>query len=160
MIISGLPELLANLKDLSEKQMEAATRKALRTGGVIVQAAITERAPVKVGSGGILPDGALKSDIVMRIKKDDNGILAAIVGPDKETRHVADWVEYGHREVQGGKSRKGRDGKYSGPGKHIGDVPEHPFIRPAWEATKQEVTDTVCTTLAAEIEKAASKGKK
>jgi HK97 gp10 family phage protein len=151
--VEGLEALQAKLTELSTKQAEKAIRKALRAGAEIEQAAIAERAPVKVGTGGILPDGALKNDIVIKMKKDDGGIYV-VVTPDKYTAYVAKWVEYGHRGVQGGKSRKNRKGGYSGPGVHTHDVPEHPFIRPAFEATKEEVAQAICTTLAEEIEKA------
>jgi HK97 gp10 family phage protein len=156
--IEGLAELQAKLDDLGTKAAERAIRNALRAGAAIEQAAITERAPIKVGSGGILPDGALKSDFTVTIKKDSNGGMAAIVGPGKYTAHVARWVEYGHRIVTGGYSKVLKSGKVRGPGKvHAESVPEHPFIRPAWEATRDEVTQTVAKTLVAEVEKAASK---
>ncbi|WP_433963664.1 HK97 gp10 family phage protein [Tunturiibacter gelidiferens] len=45
--IKGISELQAKLNDLGTKAAERATRKALRAGAQIVQAAITERAPVK-----------------------------------------------------------------------------------------------------------------
>jgi HK97 gp10 family phage protein len=157
--VEGLTELQKSLEDLGTKKAQAAIRKALKAGAAIEQAAIIERAPVKVGSGGILPDGALKNDIVVKMTKDAQGNPMAVVTPDKYTAHVARWVEYGHREVQGGASRKQRDGSYKGPGKHTGDVPEHPFIRPAFEATQQQVSDVMTETLITEIEKAAaSKG--
>jgi len=155
--ISGLDELQAQLDDLGTKAAERCIRKALRAGAAIEQAAIVERAPVKVGDGGILPENALRNDIVVKVKREDDDSLSAVVGPDKFTAHVARWVEYGHRQVNGGYSRKTKSGKYRGPGKQIGDVPEHPFLRPAWEATQTEVTDTICTTLAAEIEQAAKR---
>ncbi len=155
--IEGLAELQEKLNDLGTKAADADVRKALRAGAAIEQAAIVERAPVKVGNGGILPEGALKNDIVVKIKRTDDGGMTATVGPDKLTAHVARWVEYGHRIVRGGYSRVLKSGKTRGPGKQIGEVPEHPFIRPAWEATRQEVTDTIVSTLASEIEKAAAK---
>jgi HK97 gp10 family phage protein len=160
--VVGLSELLEKLQDLGDKQAKAAMRKALRAGAQVEQAAIIERAPVKVGEGGILPEGALKNDIVIKFHTDDDGSMTAAVGPDKLTARVATWVEYGHRRVTGGYSRLDKKtGKTRGPGKAAeDDVPEHPFIRPAWESTEQEVTDTICSTLVSEIEKAAArKGK-
>ncbi|WP_213805758.1 HK97-gp10 family putative phage morphogenesis protein [Granulicella sp. dw_53] len=156
--IEGLSELQTKLNDLGTKAAERAIRKALRAGAEIEQAAISERAPVKVGTGGLLPNGALKNDIVVRMKRDDQGSLVAIVTPDKYTAHVARWVEYGHRMVTGGYSRLLPDGRTRGPGKAADeDVPEHPFIRPAFEATEQEVAAVMTTTLIEEIEKEASR---
>jgi HK97 gp10 family phage protein len=158
--IEGLSDLQAKLDDLSTKATERAIRAALKAGAAIEQAAITERAPVKVDTGGTLPEGALKSDIVVKMTRDDQGTILAVVGPGKLTTHVARWVEYGHRQVRGGYSRKLADGSTRGPGSQTGEVPEHPFIRPAYEATRQEVADAICTTLATEIEKAsAGKGR-
>jgi HK97 gp10 family phage protein len=155
--IQGLAELQAKLTDMSTRQADTAMRTALKAGAVIEQAAITERAPIKDGTGGILPDGALKNDIVIKIRRDDHGGMSATVGPDKYTAHVARWVEYGHRLVRGGVSRLLANGKARGPGSQTGEVAENPFIRPAWEASRQAVTTAITTTLAAEIEAAAAR---
>jgi HK97 gp10 family phage protein len=158
--ITGLAELQAKLDDMATKQADRCIRTALKAGAVIEQAAITERAPEKDSTGGILPDGALRSDIIIRLKKDAQGAYAAIVGPGKLTSHVARWVEYGHRLVRGGRSRLFKTGKTRGPGSQVGEVAAHPFIRVAWEASRAEVTQTIITTLGQEIEKAAArKGK-
>jgi len=165
MEVAGLAELMAKLDDLSVKGAERASRKAVRAGAVIVQAAIAERAPVKGlppldSHGGSLPEGALQNDIVVKVRRQKDGIITATVGPDTLTSHVARWVEYGHRRVTGGYSRLDKTtGTTRGPGKQVGDVAEHPFIRPAWEAVAQEVTDVVKSTLATEIENEARKGK-
>jgi HK97 gp10 family phage protein len=143
--VQGLSELQAKLDALTQKQADRCIRAALKAGAVIEQAAIAERAPVKDGTGGSLPVGALKLDIIVHLAKDAQGAYSAIIGPGKLTKHVARWVEYGHRIVRGAKLRKG--------GKHTGDVPAHPFIRPAYEATRQAVTTAICTTLATELEK-------
>ncbi len=90
-----LSELQAKLSDLGDKAADRAIRAALRAGAEIEQVAISERAPIKDRTGGTLPDGALKNDIVIRIKKDQFGGLSATIGPDKLTKHVAGWVEYG-----------------------------------------------------------------
>lgn len=146
------------LDDLTTKAADQCIRKALRAGAEIEKAAIVERAPVKDSTGGMLPDGALKSDIVIKFKRDDNGTQYAVVGPDKLTAHVARWVEYGHRMVTGGRSKLIKSGKNAGktvgPGKEVGMVEEHSFIRKAYEATREAVADAIATTLATEVEKA------
>jgi HK97 gp10 family phage protein len=157
--IEGLSDLQAKLDDLGTKAAERAIRAALKAGAAIEQAAIIERAPIKDGTGGMLPEGALKSDIVIKMSRDDQGTILAIVGPAKLTKFVARLVEYGHRNVRGGVSRLLRNGKSKGPGSHIGDVPAHPFIRPAYEATRQEVANAICTTLAEAVTKEAAKSK-
>lgn len=155
--ITGLTELKAKLAALSDKQGDACIRKALKAGAAIEQAAIEERAPVKDETGGQLPPGALKADISVRLTKSENGVMSAIVGPGKLTRHVANWVEYGHRLVRGGYSRLLANGKTRGPGTATGTVEAHPFIRTAYEETRDEVSRAIATTLAAEIEAASGK---
>jgi HK97 gp10 family phage protein len=158
--IEGLSDLQATLTDLSTKQADAAIRKALKAGAAIEQAALIEYAPVKVeGAGGAYPAGALKNDIVVKMTRDQQGNQIAVVGPDKLTRRLGTWVEYGHRQVTGGYSRKLANGKTRGPGKQIGDVPQHPWVRPAFESSQQAVADAMATTLATEIELAAQRNK-
>ncbi len=151
--VEGLSELQAKLDALTQKQADRCIRTALKAGAVIEQAAIVERAPIRDGTGGYLPPGALKSDIVIRFLKDTTGVISAKVGPAKLTAHVARWVEYGHRIVQGGRNRIVTD-KQRGNGVVTGEVPAHPFIRPAYEASRAEVISTICKTLATELEKA------
>lgn len=155
--IQGLSDVQKMLDNLTTKAADQCIRKALMAGAEIEQAAITERAPVKDTTGGRLPDGALKSDIVIKFKRDDNGTQYAVVGPDKLTKFVARLVEYGHRMVIGGRSRKLVNGKTRGPGKEVGMVEEHPFIRPAYESTRIEAANVIATTLADEVTKAAKK---
>lgn len=157
--VEGLSELQAKLDALTQKQADRCIRTALKAGAVFEQAAIVERAPVKDGTGGYLPPGALKSDIVIRFMKDVQGAISVKVGPAKLTAHVARWVEYGHRIVQGGRNRILTSGKQKGNGIVTGEVPAHPFIRPAYEASRRQVITTICETLATELEKASkSKG--
>lgn len=157
--VEGLSELQAKLDQLSTKQADTAIRNALKAGAEIERAAISERAPIKDTTGGILPDGALKNDIVVKIKRSQQGGLYAVVGPDSYTEFVAKMVEYGHRLVRGGRSRLLANGKTKGPGTQVGTVDAHPFIRPAFEATQQEVVDVMCQTLADEISLAAQRNK-
>jgi HK97 gp10 family phage protein len=159
--IEGLDALKATFQALATKGADRCVLKALQAGAVIEQAAITERAPVKDTTGGMLPDGALKSDIVItthRNKSRDTPYVT--VAPGKYTSHVALWVEYGHRLIRGGYSRLLKSGKTRGPGAQIGTVPAHPFIRPAYEASRQEVAAAIASTLVTEIQKSASKGGK
>jgi len=156
--ITGLAELKATFESLATKDADRAVLKALKAGAVIEQAAITAAAPVKDTTGGLLPDGALKSDITISTKRDSQGKPYIIVAPGKYTAHVARWVEYGHRLVRGGYSRVLKSGKTRGPGKEVGTVQAHPFIRPAYEESQNAVASAIATTLVEEIEKAAAKG--
>ena len=150
----------ATFDSLSTTAADACLLKALKAGALVEQAAITEAAPVKDTTGGMLPDGALKSDITVTTHQPKNRSAYVTVAPGKYTAHVARWVEYGHRLVRGGRSRMSANGKTRGSGKEIGTVQEHPFIRLAYESSQQGVTDAISSTLVSEIEKAAAnKGK-
>jgi len=56
-------------------------------------------------------------------------------------------VEFGHRQVTGGRLRTGR-------GRVIGSVPPHPFFRPAVDATKAIVQDRAGKEVGTFIKKA------
>jgi HK97 gp10 family phage protein len=155
--IKGLEEIKATFQSLAAKDANKCILTALKAGAVVEQAAITERAPVKDTSGGLLPDGALKSDVTVTTHRYKDGTPYVTVQPGKYTARVAQWVEYGHRLIRGGYSKVLKNGKTKGPGKVIGDVPAHPFIRPAYEASREAVADTIGKTLLAEIEKSAAK---
>lgn len=147
--ILGLKELDAKLSEMSTEMSTKIVRKALRAGGKVMQEAIAEAAPVKADTargGTSLPPGTLKSDIIVTLGRDDEGSPAAIVGPGKYTAHVANFVEYGHRQVTGGYSNI-KNGKASGPGKSTGQVPAYPFIRPAYEATREASVEAMITSL-------------
>ncbi len=130
------------LETLTDKQMERIVVKALRAGGKIIQEAVAAAAPEndewpQTENTTMLPQGALKRDISMRVIH--AGIKStALIQPGELTRRVARWVEYGHRMVRGGFSRVRKDGSVSGKGVVGGVVEAHPFIRPAYEAVKRE----------------------
>ena len=119
--------------------------------GQVVQAAITEAAPVRpvLPSGTALPPGALKADIELHVVKERDGSVSAYIEPGRYTRHAARWVEYGHRLVRGGRLKKG--------GAHIGDVPAYPFIRPAFEASEGAALAAAEESVALELSKEAKR---
>jgi Bacteriophage HK97-gp10, putative tail-component len=150
----GFDKLDANLLELNGATGERIIRKAMRAGGEVVQAAITDLAPVRTdGLGGDssnpawnLPPGALKSDIQLTVTKDkQTGSIAAYIEPGRYSKFVATMVEYGHEIAKGGKLGK------SGRGKVIGHVPAHPFVRPAMDLSTDAAIEAIETTIAAEI---------
>ncbi|MBB6144714.1 HK97 gp10 family phage protein [Silvibacterium bohemicum] len=158
--IQGLDQLQQRLTEMGTTAADRCVRTALRAGAIIEQSAIVARTPVRpeLPSGTALPIGAMAADIVIRNTRSDQGNLAAIVGPDSLTRHVALWVTRGHRLIRGGRSRiNKRTGKVSGPGQQVGTVEAHPFVTEAWEQSRQEVTSAIITTLQTEIDKEAKK---
>lgn len=154
----GFAELQEALDSLTGTQRKTIERKALRRVGKIVQKAVQEHAPIRpdLPSGTALPIGALKDDIEYRIHLatdpiDDNSIVT--VTPGKKTAHAADWVENGHALVAGGYSKVDGKGGRRGPGKVIGHVQPHPFIRPAADSIEGEAVEAFQETLAEEIQK-------
>lgn len=157
--IEGLRELDAKLLDLGTKKAEEIGRNALHAGGEVMQAAVRQLAPERpaLPSGTALPPGALAHDIELHIGRDDHGRLAAIVRPGSFTMYAARLVEYGHRLVSGGYNKILASGRHRGHGKVVGDVPAHPFIRPAFETVRQAAAEVVAKTLGTGIEEAAKR---
>jgi HK97 gp10 family phage protein len=156
--IDGLAAVDEHLAALSREAARKIARNALRKGGEVMRDAIMERAPERpdLPSGTALPVGALAADIRMGATTDDGGNPSEWVGPGKFTSHAARWVEYGHRQVKGGRSRLLKSGKTRGPGKEMGEpVPAHPFIRPAYEATAEKTIEVMVESLVADVEKSA-----
>ena len=150
----GMPEFSRMMQELAGPAAERIARHAVRAGGRVVQAAITEAAPVRpdLPSGTALPVGALKNDIVVKTVKESDGSVSAYIEPGSRTRHIAALVEYGHRMVKGGYSKQGAGtlGQgFSGPGQDIGFVPAAPFIRPAWENSESAAQDAIAMDIAA-----------
>jgi HK97 gp10 family phage protein len=160
--VTGLKELDRKLGELGDKQAKKIIRDALKAAGAVFEAAVRARAPVRSGStsGTALPPGALKNDIDSVLGTTDDGgpaLPAVIVRPGKYTRRAAEWVEYGHRQVHGGYSKVLASGKRRGPGREVGAVPAHPFVRPAYEAAREEAAAVCCNELVFGVEKAAKK---
>jgi HK97 gp10 family phage protein len=154
--VEGLKELEELFNEIDPKKQKRIMNKALRAGGDVFKAAIIERAPERVdtGSGGdSLPPGALKADITTRVGTDDEGLPAAIVKPGKYTWHVAMWIEYGWDLVRGGWSRVKSNGKRRGPGRVIKHIEADPFLRPAYEASREAAVAAFAETFGAEIDK-------
>jgi len=153
--VVGYEEMVQMLHQLDLKKQNRIVRSALRAGAVIVQSAISEAAPVNEwplspNSSAQAP-GALKNDIGIRIAGSAEDYIA-IVGPLAHTEQLARWVEYGHRIVRGGYSRIAKDGRtLRGPGKEVGRVDAHPFIRPAFERVRGEAVQAIQKTLISKL---------
>jgi hypothetical protein len=160
--LEGFEALDEKLHDLIREKGEQILRKGLRAGGEIIQQAAIEMAPERTdGYGGgksnaknpawDLPPGALKSDIGLRVGWDKGtGGLTAFIGPGKFTRNVAEWVEYGHAVVRGGRfSNWGR----RGTGQQVGRVKQHPFLRPALEMSEDSAIGAFKELVVSEVEK-------
>ncbi|MDE2099253.1 MAG: hypothetical protein KGL39_18510 [Patescibacteria group bacterium] len=151
--VEGLDQVRAELARFDAAVQDRATRAGLRRAADTVADAIEERAPVRpaLPSGTALPPGALKADFGFTISR-RSGVLMAVIQPGKLTRHVARWVEYGHRMVKGGYLSVKR-GKLRGHGKEVGNVPAHPFIRPGFEASVVPAVNAFAEGLKSELKR-------
>jgi HK97 gp10 family phage protein len=141
--LPGLKELDQKLSALKGKTANRLIRDAVMAGGKVFQAEVRLRAPVRASGqhGNALPPGALKSDIELAFGITEEKLPAAIVKPGKYTKHVARWLEYGHRLVRGGYSKILPNGRVRGPGRAASiSVQPYPFIRPAFETARVAAT--------------------
>lgn len=156
--MQGLKEEIARMNTLREQVSGPIAKKAVRAAGIVVRDAMIERTPVNIeknaGSNSLEP-GAVKADIKVRFPAQEQVLeTTALIGPGAKTAHVARWVEYGHRDVHGGQSKVGADGKVRGHGvANIEDVPAHPFLRPAYEASIDAGHEAEAEVLQQELQK-------
>lgn len=124
----GLDELGRRLNGLRVELTGPAQERMVRAGGKIFRKGMIERAPVlKPGTEGktSLPPGALKQGIGMTVRRAGTTEATARIGPRGKDLKLKAWdVEYGHRLVVHGAAGE--------------DVEAHPFIRPTFEACKED----------------------
>jgi len=122
------------------------TPEAFRT--TLVDALRTALAPVASSASALAPhkSGKLAGSIRAAVSTRGGTISAAIV-TGVRYGHL---VEYGHREVVGGRAR--RAGLFGNrTGRVIGQVPPHPFAGPAFAAQQGTVAQTIEQHLASAI---------
>jgi len=149
---TGIAEMKAKMLAMRQNVSGPISKRAVRAGGNVIKAAMVERTPINAeknaGSNSLEP-GAIKADIKVRFPAQENAQeTTAIIGPGTKTGYAARWVEYGHRMVSGGQSKVGPDGRTRGPGKAGVDVPAHPFLRPAYEASLHAAQDAMAAEAA------------
>jgi HK97 gp10 family phage protein len=139
--VAGFQEVERTLKEFAPKLRRKALRKALKAGGDVIATEVKLRAPVRTdvatGRSNALPPGALRADITVQVQTSSNEVAGvAKIGPSPKTDHVARWVEFGHRMVT---HRPGQ--------RQIGQVPAHPFMRPAFDSSRDEAVAAFGDTL-------------
>jgi len=149
-------ELQAKLEKLKGDQLDKILARAYREGAKVYQAAVSDAAPEQVETtegSDALPPGALKSDVTIS-KAPSTGGPIYLVGFGRLTRHVAGWVEYGHRLVRGGTSRVLKSGKTRGKGSEVGTVKPHPFFRDAFEHSTDAAAKAISDSVSEQVNKA------
>jgi hypothetical protein len=157
--------------DISDVEMESALAQfrdfSTKAKNEIAFAAVFEAAqPMAEAERALAPaqEGGLKQSIGVAMRKKKTRTYA-VIGPrwgygkeGEEPARYGHLVEYGHR-IAHGKSGK-LDRKTINTSSPNGYVPAHPFMRPAWEATKEKVYSTLQTVLRREITAWAARKKK
>lgn len=147
---------MARFEALRESLQGEALRVSVRKASNVMAREMRTVAPVldeRTANSTAQEPGVLKGSIRVSVERPVAGVVRAVIGPSRKAVRVAHLVEYGHRLVKGGKSRVGPMGPV-GPGREIGEVPEHPFLRPAFEATTQAVLDTFKDELEKQVKEA------
>jgi len=136
--IEGAKELKAQLKKLRLEVGGPILADAVNAGGEELLEETRARAPAR--------RGVLLANLVLRRASKSRksglfrkGIARARVGYRKAASHAGP-VEVGHRIVRAGRV--------------LGHVPPHPFMRPAFDATKERLAQTIGRELGAGIDRA------
>jgi HK97 gp10 family phage protein len=138
--IRGFDELAKRFES-GAALIEPRARRMVLAGARVFKREVVARAPVldkKTAGSNSLDPGALKAGIRIATLTEETQ-PTAVIGPNKKTAYVANFVEYGHRMVSGGYSQVLPGGLARGPGKAgEKDVQAQPFIRPAFESAQGE----------------------
>ena len=137
--ISGIAEIR---KQLSPEVFRTTVLDALRSGLAPVAAAASALAPRKTGR---LAQG-IRAAVSTR-----GGAVSGSIVTQVRYGHL---VEYGHRQVTGGRLARRRSpifGRSAGPGRQVGTVPPHPFVRPAFATQQPAIAEAIERRLAAAI---------
>lgn len=146
--------LLRRLEKAKTKDLHAASNTSLRAVGKLVKGAIVARAPIEEGKPrGSWKPGSLKAGFRVKVNlaSDESAVVdgakdRVYIGPKKGIRGLASMIENGHENRRGKKGSKAQT-------KH-GRAPAYPFVRPAWDATRDEAVTLYQQTMAEEVKKA------
>jgi HK97 gp10 family phage protein len=145
--VEGMDEIKAKLKKLSAEVRTKALRMALRRGAAPVLRAARDKAPRRVSTGKQRTKGTplhAAMEIKGARKRDGHDELSLKVGPNARKAPHAYLVEFG----TGVRTQKS--------GKNAGTMPAQPFMRPAFDGTKDESLRVMRDSLSRDIERAAS----
>ena len=129
--------------DLVLRQLPKATAK--RVADRAIKQAL---APVAAAANAMLPKGMPPVIVEKRLNKNQAKQFRGTEGETVRTMFVGSPSPRAHLEEFGTGPRCHKSGKY------VGIMRARPFMRPAWDMTKQQVLDRLRVDLAREIEKA------
>lgn len=140
--LTGFKELAEKLKQLPKKVAKNGLRRAVSSGAAIVRNDARKRAPVATGE--------MKRDIMMKREKDKQG--GSTTGAVYSV-----YVRSGKKSRLAGKKRDVERDSFYWKFVEFGtkDMPAQPFMRPAFEANKDEAVAAIGKTLNEAIQAAA-----
>jgi len=142
MRLEGMERTMANLRKLPDKVERQVLAQAIEKGGRPMKEAAQKRAPK--GMPRRHPKGTPLNRAIVFIKTQaKRGLVEFKLGVDYTRNRVAHLVEFGHRLTR--------------KGKQYGSVRAHPFIRPAYDETKQVVVKNMERLIADGVEREAGK---
>lgn len=150
--ITGIEEVQKMLAAAPKSVVARGYAKALGAGIGVIRAELDIRTPVLASDlhtvavkGGKHP-GDLKRALMTEVELDSNfrgGVAAAGYG---KLGYIANMVEYGHRIVRAGFYVNSRGKRRKGT--VTGNVPPHPFMRPAFDISADEAVEAFANSLA------------
>lgn len=138
---TGFDDLMKRLDKLGVELGRPAEERMVRAGAEIGKEEMVRLAPVlaeKSPGSDALDPGAIRDGIRILMPKNADPVEARVGPRGRKLVRIATDVEYGHREVHGGRLELLGNGKVKGRGVAGKDVPAHPFVRPAYENTQGE----------------------
>jgi HK97 gp10 family phage protein len=124
MKVEGGDKIARKLQMMAEEVARTHMRECALAGAEVIRAEAATLAPRKTGT--------LAGDIQKEVKKQTKSRVDVHIGPGKEGWYGR-LVEDGHAIVVAGKK--------------VGDVPPHPFMRPAFDAKTGEAYDAFAAEL-------------
>ena len=141
---------MTGLKLTGFKEMDLVLRQLPnRTAKNVADRAIKNAlAPVAAAANGMLPKGMPPVIVNKKLNKSQSREFRGTESETVRVMFVGSPSPRAHLEEFGTGPRFHKSGKY------VGIMRARPFMRPAWDATKQQVLDRLKADLASEIEKA------
>lgn len=129
--VRGLSELKAAFRKLGPEIAAGILKEALQAGALVLAQAITEAAAEHTRTG------EMQKGITTAVVIDPSGMSGVARVGFGEQDYKAAWVEFGHRQVVI------KDGERQ----QVGNVPAHPFVRPAFEMSKTAAKEAVAEVI-------------
>lgn len=145
--MTGGKEIQRKLQNLSRDMAAGPMREVVMSGAEVVKKA------AEAAALAIKDTGTLASDIHAEITKESIGTnVMAKVGPGKKGWYGR-LVEYGHKSIRvTGRYKKGR--RWYRNKKDLGGVEPHPWLRPAFDKSKDKAREVMGRELERRLDKA------